>query len=305
MKKLPLLLLTAAVAACDYLDVIPPEQQTLDDTMKDATAVESWLYSCYGEAPYMSRIEYLCSTDEWCLPTIFNDFGQTIAWNQLNSSSVWTNNDTTWTGVYSVLGQCNLFLKRLAEADPLGVTEEMKNEYRAEMSFLVGYYHMRALQQYGPIPIIDHFIPQNTSLAEIPGRSHFDYCVDYIARKFDEAIADGYLPAYREQEWGRATSSAALALKARLLVYAASDLWNGGFPDRNWKNKNFQTPGYGYELVSHTYDPKKWERALEACDAAIEHATTQGGHKLMQVSDIRSGRPTQGALVLYSGEYQR
>lgn len=64
MKKLPLLLLTAAVAACDYLDVIPPEQQTLDDTMKDATAVESWLYSCYGEAPYMSRIEYLCSTDE-------------------------------------------------------------------------------------------------------------------------------------------------------------------------------------------------------------------------------------------------
>lgn len=143
MKKLPLLLLTAAVAACDYLDVIPPEQQTLDDTMKDATAVESWLYSCYGEAPYMSRIEYLCSTDEWCLPTIFNDFGQTIAWNQLNSSSVWTNNDTTWTGVYSVLGQCNLFLKRLAEADPLGVTEEMKNEYRAEMSFLVGYYHMR------------------------------------------------------------------------------------------------------------------------------------------------------------------
>ena len=293
IKRLSVLLLAAAAASCSYLDVIPPEQQTLDDTMKDATAVEAWLYSCYGEAPYLSRIEYLCSTDEWCLPTIFNDYGQVIAWNQLNSSSVWQGNATTWTGVYSTLGQCNLFPKRLAEAEPLGVTEDMKSEYRAEISFLVAYCHMRALQQYGPIPIIDYFIPQNTPLTDIPGRSHFDYCVDYIARKFDEAVEGGYLPAYREQEWGRATSSAALALKARLLVYAASDLWNVGFPDRNWKNTKFETPGYGYELVSHTYDEGKWERALKACNEAITHATTLGGHKLMQVSDIRSGRPSQ------------
>lgn len=308
IKRLSVLLLAAAAASCSYLDVIPPEQQTLDDTMKDATAVEAWLYSCYGEAPYLSRIEYLCSTDEWCLPTIFNDYGQVIAWNQLNSSSVWQGNATTWTGVYSTLGQCNLFLKRLAEAEPLGVTEDMKSEYRAEISFLVAYCHMRALQQYGPIPIIDYFIPQNTPLTDIPGRSHFDYCVDYIARKFDEAVEGGYLPAYREQEWGRATSSAALALKARLLVYAASDLWNGGFPDRNWKNTKFETPGYGYELVSHTYDEGKWERALKACNEAITHATTLGGHKLMQVSDIQQNNSWVSgyslmAPTLYSMEH--
>ena len=72
----------------------------------------------------------------------------------------------------------------------------------------------------------------------------------------------------------------AKALKARLLVYAASPLWNGGFPFPNWQNTNFETPGYGKALVSYTYDPQKWVRAKQACEEAISFATSEGGNAL-------------------------
>lgn len=54
--------------------------------------------------------------------------------------------------------------------------------------------------------------------------------------KLDEAAKD--LPASRiGSEWGRATSTIAKAVKARLLLYAASDLWNGKFPYPDWKTR--------------------------------------------------------------------
>ena len=91
---------------------------------------------------------------------------------------------------------------------------------------------------------------------------HFDYVKDWICQKFDEVCEDGQLPATRTgDEWGRATSVMAKALKARLLVYAASPLFNGSFPYKDWENTNFETPGYGKELISLKYDRKKWEVA--------------------------------------------
>ena len=85
------------------------------------------------------------------------------------------------------------------------------------------------------------------------------------------------LPAVREtDDLGRATSTICKALKARVLLCAASPLWNGSFPYPNWKNVNFETPGYGMDLVSTTYDRSKWERALTAAQEAIWAAAKSG-----------------------------
>ena len=115
----------------------------------------------------------------------------------------------------------------------------------------------------------------DTPTSEYNGRFHFDYCVDWIANQLDEAAK--VLPANRTvtNEWGRATSTIAKAVKARLLLYAASPLWNGSFPYPNWQNENFETPGYGKALVSNTYD-----RALAACQEALTLATTSGDREL-------------------------
>lgn len=81
-------------------------------------------------------------------------------------------------------------------------------------------------------------------------------------------------------EWRRATSTICKALKARLFLYAASPIYNGSFPYPNWRNTNYETPGYGKELVSRTYDPQKWDRALAACKEALGFALNEGGGSL-------------------------
>ena len=126
------------------------------------------------------------------------------------------------------------------------------------------------------------------SESEYNGRMHFDYVKDWICQKFDEVCEDGQLPATRTgDEWGRATSVMAKALKARLLVYAASPLFNGSFPYKDWENTNFETPGYGKELISLKYDRKKWEVAKAACQEAIT-AAEAAGHKLFSLEDAQS-----------------
>lgn len=173
-----------------------------------------------------------------------------------------------------------------------------KEQWLAEARFLIAYYHFALLRKYGPIPIVTEYKPQNTSASEFGGRCHFDYCVNWIVSRLDIAAQD--LPPTREgTEWGRATSTMAKALKARILMYAASPLWNGKFPYSSWKNKT-STPGdkefftgadakyqesvgrddYGIELVSSSYNGKKWERAMEACQAALDFATNEGECRL-------------------------
>lgn len=186
-----------------------------------------------------------------------------------------------WKVWYNGIGYCNLFLKLMKEHDP-AMNPNDKAQYIAEVKFLKAYYHFRLLQMYGPIPVVDSFISSNTLKQDFPGRSHFDYCVDYIANLFDEAAE--YLPARHSNQayYGRATSIMCKALKARLLVLAASPLWNGDFPNPAWKNKSYETPGYGLLLVSQTRDENKWERARTACQEAIE-AAENSGHELFNI----------------------
>ena len=162
-----------------------------------------------------------------------------------------------------------------------GVTQEDKEEYKAECYFLEAYYHFRVLQAFGPCPIIPAKVDPNIANTEIPGRSHFDYCVDYIVGKLEQSA--NVLPATRSTNYlGRATSTMAKALKARVLLYAASPLWNGSFPHPEWKNEEYETPGYGNELVSMSYNREKWTRALTACQEALT-AAKEAGHQLFDI----------------------
>lgn len=276
---LPLSILTS----CDYLDVVPPEQPDFKDTMVDATDAVNFINSCYiaveAAAPFVYST-YEWSTDESVDPPLWADKNHKTAWN------LWSSTDAGgyWDTYYNYNGHCHMFMNILAENNPRGATEADRARWIAEAEFLKAYYHSRLLAMYGPIPIVDERLSQSTMPGDMPGRSHYDYVVDYIVDKLDKAAPD--LPAVgNADDWGRATSVTAKALKGRVLLYAASDLWNGKFPYQNWKNTNYETPGYGKELVSHTYDPKKWERALEANLDALKAAENEGGRALIDLDN--------------------
>lgn len=114
-------------------------------------------------------------------------------------------------------------------------------------------------------------------------RTSYDECVDWICNLLDEAASS--LPAIRtnKEDYGLATSVGAKAVKAKMLLYAASPLFNG--------NSSFYsnfTDKSGSQLMPLTYDPNKWVKAKTAIKEAIDLAE-QNGHALYVKQDYKIG----------------
>lgn len=273
------------VSSCDYLDVVPPEQANLEDAMKTHTAALGFLYSCYAgtedasATPTEYQNVFSAAQDEWVFPNEQEaSYPAIFAANKNTQSTDLSNITWLWGTMYQYIGQCLLFeeqLKTNGRKNEVCQNEQEEIEWLAESRFLRAYYHYILLRTYGPIPLTTERIPMDSPDSDFPGRSHFDYCVKYLANEFDAAYEG--LPATRESiNYGRATKPIAKAMKARLLLLAASDLFNGSFPYPEWKNTKFETPGYGKELVSKTYDRQKWVDAYKALEEAIQEAEDNG-----------------------------
>ncbi len=277
------------VSSCNYLDVVPPEQPGLADAMKDHDHAKGFLYSCYAKTTHRDilprdyRSVLNSSTDEYLITETWYANEGAPAYAVLRNTQTTTApgyDPAFWNNFYTAIGQTLLFEEKLnTEGVDNGVCNDEKErvEWLAESRFCRAYYHFLLLRLYGPIPITETLLGMDADLGDYPGRSHFDYCVDWICNELDKAAAD--LPVRRTEssEMGRADQVVCKALKARLLLYAASDLYNGKFPSafKNWAdhgNTNYETPGYGNALISTTYSQEKWQRALIACREALDLA---------------------------------
>jgi len=295
----------SGVTSCNYLDVVPPEQSGLSDAMKNHDNAKGFLYSCYNK---MYQRDYLprdyrstinASTDEFLITETWYANEGAPAYAILRNSQTTTApggyDPDFWNTFYAGIGQTLLFDQQLMtvgqENDVNQGNDAERREWLAESRFCRAFYHFQLLRLYGPIPLTTELIDMDSDLGDYPGRTHFDGCVDWICAELDAAAAD--LPATRDpQDLGRATSVICKALKGRILLYAASDLWNGKFPSayRGWcesGNTNYTSTNpvtgedYGHSLV-YTGEPResRWRQALIACKEAVKAATASGQYKL-------------------------
>ena len=294
--KLSLNILLASFAAltcvsCDFLDVAPAKRADLSDAMKNKSAVENWVYGNYETVVITNPVlfsNYEGSADEYVTPDAWTEHArQAVAYGKVNATNM---SDDYWKRLYGAIGNIHLFLRELENQNPSFLTEDDKALYVANTHFLKGYYYFRILSLFGPCPKVDAYQPTDTPKEEFPGRYHFDYMVDYICEQLDLASDTPQFPAgyTLDESYGRGNKTVCAALKSRLLLYAASPLWNGEFPYPSWSNTSFETPGYGKELVSKEFSLDKWRRAKTAAEEAIKIATTDGARKLMDISDIES-----------------
>lgn len=125
--------------------------------------------------------------------------------------------------------------------------------------FIRALLNFELLKRYGGYPIVTHELKANENL-NIP-KSSFDDCVKYISNLCDTAQTMLKV-SYAATDFGRAAKGAAMALKARLLLYAASPLNNTANDIVKWQNAaaasadiiNFQSGGSKvYDLFS-SYD---------------------------------------------------
>lgn len=281
-----------SVASCnDYLDVVPDNVTTLDHAFALKNEAEKYLFTCYSYIPQNGDGWYnigMMAGDEIWLPqnsSTYSNPANQIALGRQNSSSplldAWRGNSFGALGgsvkrLFAGIRSCNIFLENVSDRSKVpDLTLDMRVRWLGEVEFLKAYYHFYLLRMYGPVPIIDVNVPIDADVqSSYVSREPVDECVNYISTLLDSAVAK--LPNVVENELtetGRITRPIALALKARLWILAASPLFNGNPDYANFRGHD------GEVLFNPTYDQSKWQKAKDACKAAID-AAEEVGHEL-------------------------
>jgi hypothetical protein len=294
------LVLVLGLASCKkYLDVVPDNISTIDNVFKLRVEAEKYLFTCYSYLPKNGDGWYnasLTSGDEiWYAqndPANWHPAFR-IAQGQQNVSNPYFNE---WQGnlkgnngtfnylrIWNGVRNCNTFIQNMSDMSKVpDIAPTERSRWIGEGMFLKAYYHFYMLRMYGPIPIVNDNVPVDADLtSSYVKRAPVDDCVNAISGWLDSAIA--LLPeriVNENTELGRATKPIALAVKARLLVMAASPLFNGNADFANLKDKE------GKALFNPTVDATKWVKARDAVKAAIESAETNGFGLYKYTNDV-------------------
>lgn len=160
-----------------------------------------------------------------------NNAGKYTEWNSANGNS------QRWNTLYESIRQANIFLEQAhaivdeGGPDAARLTEDEIKLYKANVRFMRAAYHYYLMELYGPVPIVDHSMELGDDL-DLP-RNSLDEVIQFIDRELKECMEEMAQEPYHNTENLRAvpTKGAALALRAKLWVYAASPLFNGGWPE--------------------------------------------------------------------------
>lgn len=293
MKRLLLVLLfpICVLPGCDsWLDIVPEEDMTtLSTIFETRSQAENWLRSCYvflqEPIPSFSTNEAFVGADEYVAGDYANNYSTNYGWlHGLSISSglqnsldpygdIWSKKEGSGrSDFYAGINLCNIFIERID--DVYNMEDGEKREWKAEVKALKAYMYFELVRHYGPIMLVPNAVDPNQDIRDLQiPRSHVDTCFAAIVRLCDEAAKD--LRPFNQKESSRRTyfnKEAALALKARALLYQASDLFNGNPDYANFVNKN------GEPLFSIEKDKEKWRRAAEAADSAIQICLINGKH---------------------------
>jgi hypothetical protein len=275
MKKIKILLfasLLMGLTACgEWLNVVPDGIATLDMAFNSRAQARKYLATCYYYQPRNGGSDdpaTLGGDDIWTrrtshFSTRFNLQGLDISDGMQNATSPVM---PRWGHLYNGLRACNTFLENIGSVPDLEAWE--REQWAAEITVLKAYYHFALVQMYGPIPIIRENLPVDADVYAVKvDRRPVDEVVDYIVELLDEATTGDQLPTYildPASDYGRITKPIALSLKAKVLVYAASPLFNGNNDQATLKNHD------GTYLFNSEYQVEKWEKAVAACKEAID-----------------------------------
>ncbi|MEN7547688.1 RagB/SusD family nutrient uptake outer membrane protein [Rapidithrix thailandica] len=265
-KKLSIFFLASLflfASACneDFLDKKPLAGFPEDDVWNDPTLTEAFLNDIYrGLGHGMYETMLASHTDETHF--IHNYDTRQVVESILTPTDLGNFNGGRlphfqWNDSYKRIRAANIFLEKIDETP---FEEDLKKRMKGEAHFLRAYFYHNLVRLFGGVPIVtkvyelgDDFLVERNTLKE---------CIDFIAVECEAAAS--LLPLRQEgANVGRANKGAAMALKARMLLYAASDLYH----TTGW------TSGFGNpELVGYVGADRNqlWRDAKDAAKAIID-----------------------------------
>ena len=251
----------ALFSSCyDAMNEVPLERMPPEIAFKDSLKVEMFVnelyvglntgiggYNSFGGGSANQNSFFDCVTDLGVLsPRGTNTAVKSLTRATFHSRSG-GNTDSRWAQVYQYIRKTNLVLEYIHYCDNL--SESKMAQYIGEAKLHKALLHYEMLKRYGGITIMDDLFEGGN--IELP-RNTFEECVEYIVHLCEEA-AGGLPLRYPDNDYGRLTKGAALGLKAKVLLYAASPLFN-------------ENPIAGTNEIQRyaSADNTRWDRAAKA-----------------------------------------
>ena len=268
------LFIAGVLAGCkrDFLDVTPLGEISSQTTWADgalSTAFVTNLYNGFGPGGFDEQMLASLSDE-----AVFTHTGRGIT--TVNDGSLspstpgWVHSTYEWGNMYSRIRGCNVSIQNLGTAT--FDDDDLKDRLKGEAYFMRAYFYHQLVRYYGGVPIIKNVYGLNEDYSI--ERSSFSDCVNFIVSDCDSAAL---LLAGRDMDKGRASEVAALALKSRVLLYAASDMHDGP----TLAAKSSVMNGYAKpEILAYTSGDRaaRWTAALNAAKAAMDKS--KGGYKM-------------------------
>lgn len=287
MKKRNIILsfvagVTLILSSCsDYLDsdYLFDERMSIEDVFSNRDYTNKWLARAY-QFIGGNYIQDVSSKKKY--PFNFSDdmyYGDEsdgyVKWKsgQYTEAGIINNVDknlsetkSIWTDAYKGIRQTSIFLNYIDMNKEF--SEDEIADFKGQAHFLRAYFYWFMLRLYGPIPIVpDEGIDYTKEYDEIAQpRNTYDECVNYINKELEEAAKT--LPLTRSvQDYARPTRGAALALRAKVLLFGASPLYNGKAPADVAAD---MVDKQGRRLLPETYDESKWAKAAAAAKDVMD-----------------------------------
>jgi hypothetical protein len=257
----------------DFLNVEPPTSIPAEEVWKDPALVSAFVTEIYNGLSLGGFSEEMLSSvsDE----SLFTHPTRGI--DLVNSSSInpttlgWINASSGYNQMYNRIRSCNLTVEHLTAADNAITDPNTKDMLLGQAYFLRAYFYQQLLRFYGGVPLItksyvldeDYTVPRGT----------YEECVNFILKDCEESIK---LLTGKTMLKGQVTSLAGLALKSRVLLYAASDLHDLTTAQKSDVIRAYDTPEF-LAYPGGGNRPARWEAAKQAAKAVMDGGT---GYKL-------------------------
>ena len=274
MKKYILYILVGiaswGLASCNgFLDVDQyfNDLYQLDSVFTKRSTTEQWLWKVYSRLDANREIcNKMSSGFNFASDDLFyGDRTATVpcqSYQNCEYSPSKMLNEDRWGNLYCGIREASTFISNVDQCTEL--TNDQIEDYKAQARFLRAYFYWMLIKQWGPVPLLpDEGLDINLSYEELSTpRNTYDECVDYIVAEFEEAAI--HLEQERSTAYlGMATKGAALAARAKVLLYAASPLYNGN-------QELFELHDEaGHPLINQNYDAPNWARAAAAAEEVI------------------------------------
>ena len=271
--KLQLIGILALALACsgESLELKPLDAIAKEDVYNDVNLLTAYVNASYAWMPRFSNGQRMGTDPLADHAYLKADRGEGVpqySRNTLDALTVETVTKNAWRDSYRAIRHINSYFEGIKESK---IPKAQLNPLTGQMHFLRAYYHFDVMRYYGGVPIIDKRFGIGDKKFDVP-RSTVEEVINFIIKELDTATPLLKADAPRS----RASKAAAMALKGRVLLYAASPLLNA------------------------TNDQVKWQKAAVANKAVMD----LGGYPLADnYRSIFLSRPSISNEIIFTREF--